>query len=81
MSVRYLMERLGKHRVSAIDLSHNSSGGILGSAGRAHRIDVQDVLAEREIANAPFGPRCAIAHMKIPELGITSKPLLLDMTL
>jgi hypothetical protein len=81
MSVKFLMGRLGKHRVSAIDLSQNSSGGLLGSYGRGHRIDVQDVLAEREIAYPPFGPRCAIAHVHAAELGITAKPLLVDMTI
>jgi type IV secretory pathway TraG/TraD family ATPase VirD4 len=80
MSVKFLMERLGKHRVEVRDISHNSAGGVLGSYGRGHRIEAQDVLAEREIAHPPFGSRCAIAHVQAAELGITAKPLLLDMT-
>lgn len=81
MSVKFLMERLGKHRVSALDLSHSTGGGLLGTHGGGHRIDVQDVLAEREIAHPPFGPHCAIAHLHGAELGITAKPLLVDMTI
>jgi type IV secretory pathway TraG/TraD family ATPase VirD4 len=37
------------------------------------------VLREREIMQPPFGGRAAIVHVKAQELGVTGKPLLVDM--
>lgn len=37
------------------------------------------VRRAREIMQPPFGGRAAIIHVKAPELGVTAKPLLVDM--
>ena len=37
------------------------------------------VLREREIMQPPVGERAAVIHIKAQELGITTKPLLVDM--
>lgn len=37
------------------------------------------VLRDREIMHPPFGTRSALIHVKAPELGVTAKPLLVDM--
>jgi hypothetical protein len=37
------------------------------------------VLGEREIMSPPIGRRPAIVHVKALDLGITAKPLLVDL--
>jgi type IV secretory pathway TraG/TraD family ATPase VirD4 len=80
-SAKFFMERLGKHRVQVIDVGRTEGGTPLGTFNRSERIELQDVLAEREIKYPPFGRRCAIAHINAGELAITSKPLLLDLSI
>jgi type IV secretory pathway TraG/TraD family ATPase VirD4 len=78
LSAKLLGERLGKHRVSTLTLSRDPSKWG-SSTGRA--IESVPVLGDREITQPPFGPRCAIAHVNAAELGIPSKPMLVNLSL
>jgi type IV secretory pathway TraG/TraD family ATPase VirD4 len=78
LSAKLMSERLGTHRVPVMTINQDPSR--LGG-GSSHSIDVVPVLGDREIMQPPFGGRCAIVHVKAPELGIPGKPMLVDLTL
>jgi type IV secretory pathway TraG/TraD family ATPase VirD4 len=78
LSANLLSERLGQHRVSSLTLNRDPTKWVSGT-GQA--IESVPVLGTREITQPPFGPRCAIAHVKATELGISGKPMLVDLSL
>lgn len=78
MSAKLLSDRLGTHPVSSLTLNRDPTKW---TAGTGQSIVTVPVLGDREIMQPPFGPRCAIAHVNATELGIPSKPLLVDLSL
>jgi len=73
-SVEEFGRRLGQRfeRTSGL-----TTGG--GSTSQTFGTESVPVLREREIMHPPFGARAAVIHVKAPELGVTSKPVLVDM--
>lgn len=78
MTAKLVEERLGQHKVPVLGTSRD--GTRLGQ-GINKTIESVPVLRTREITRPPFGPRCAVAHVNTPELGITTKPMLVDLSL
>ncbi len=78
LSAKLLSERLGTHPVNSLNLNRDPSKW---GTGIGQSIVNAPVLGDREIMQPPFGPRCAIAHVNAPELGIPAKPLLVDLSL
>jgi len=80
-SVSEFSSRLGQRFERTVDLSTGAGqrgfGG--GVPSQSYRTESVPVLREREIMQPPVGERAALIHIKASELGITSKPLLVDM--
>jgi type IV secretory pathway TraG/TraD family ATPase VirD4 len=78
LSAKLLADRLGTHRVSSLTLNRDPTKW---TSGTGHSIVTAPVLGDREIMQPPFGARCAIAHVNATELGIPTKPMLVDLSL
>ena len=72
-SADWLQSRLGSHAVPSITPSVQPNMGISTS------LQTVPVLGDREIAHPPFGARPAVLHVRAPELGLTNKPLLINL--
>jgi type IV secretory pathway TraG/TraD family ATPase VirD4 len=78
LSAKLLSDRLGSQRVSSLTLNKDPTKWM---SGTGHSIVTAPVLGDREIMQPPFGARCAIAHVNATELGIPTKPMLVDLSL
>jgi type IV secretory pathway TraG/TraD family ATPase VirD4 len=82
-SVKTFGQRLGERYAQTFALNYEGGQPRMFGAGRpaqSYATESVPVLRDREIMQPPFGPRCATVHIKAPELGITAKPLLVDMS-
>jgi type IV secretory pathway TraG/TraD family ATPase VirD4 len=80
LSVKEFGQRLGQRYERTFGLS---SGGPQAGWGQTqtqqnYGTETVPVLREREIMQPPFGNRPGIVHLKAQELGVTSKPILVD---
>lgn len=77
-SVDEFGKRLGSRFERSIGMNLDGRGSY---SGRSQSVNTESVpvLREREIMQPPVGGRPAIVHVKAPELGVTAKPLLVDM--
>jgi hypothetical protein len=73
-----LSERLGQRRDSTVALTRDPNRWGNSSS---QSIETVPVLGAREIMSPPFGPRCGIVHLKSPELGLPSAPIVVDLSL
>lgn len=80
-SVRAFSERLGQRFEQTVGMQFENGrrGMFAPSPSQSYGTESVPVLREREIMEQPFGPRTAVVHLKGGELGITSKPFLVDM--
>jgi type IV secretory pathway TraG/TraD family ATPase VirD4 len=80
LSVKEFGQRLGQRFERTFGLTAGGPGAGWGSAQAQQSFGTETVpvLREREIMQPPFGSRPGIVHLKAQELGITSKPLLVD---
>jgi type IV secretory pathway TraG/TraD family ATPase VirD4 len=79
-SVGEFSNRLGQRFERTVDLNVGGRGGFGGSqTSQNYRTESVPVLREREIMQPPVGERAALLHVKAAELGITPKPLLVEM--
>jgi type IV secretory pathway TraG/TraD family ATPase VirD4 len=80
-SVEEFSKRLGQRFERTVGLSSDGVRSPFGSGRPSQTLGTEavPVLREREIMQPPFGGRAAVVHIKAPELGVTSKPLLVDM--
>ena len=80
LTLEAFCRRLGQRFERTLGISAGAAGHGLGSATQQSLgTEVVPVLREREIAHLPFGGRPAVAHVNARELGITTKPLLVDL--
>lgn len=82
-SVKTFGLRLGERYEQTFGLNYGGGQPSMfgpGRPGRSYGTESVPVMREREVMQPPFGPRCAVVHVKAPELGITSKPLVIDMS-
>jgi type IV secretory pathway TraG/TraD family ATPase VirD4 len=80
-SVMEFGNRLGQRFERTVGLSVDGARRGLGGTrpSQSYGMESVPVLREREIMQPPVGARPAVVHVKATELGITSKPLLIDM--
>ena len=80
-SVEEFGKRLGQRFERTIGMSVGGPRTGFGSPPPTQTLGTESVpvLREREIMQPPVGERAAIVHIKAQELGITTKPLLVDM--
>lgn len=80
-SVEEFGKRLGQRFERTVGLNVGRSHDGLGSAppSQTYGTEAVPVLREREIMQPPIDGRAALVHVKAQELGITTKPLLIDM--
>ena len=78
-SAELISKRLGSNPVSTSSAGDQAYSGVSPSLNRT--ISMAPVLGGREIMQLPFGGRPAILHVNTRELGITTKPMLVDLTL
>lgn len=80
-SVRAFSERLGERFEQTVGVQFESGRrSVFGPPpSQSYGTEAVPVLREREIMEQPFGARTAAVHVKARELGITSKPFLVDM--
>jgi type IV secretory pathway TraG/TraD family ATPase VirD4 len=80
-SVELFGQRLGQRfeRTAGVSVGGPRSG--FGGARPTENYGTESVpvLREREIMQPPFGGRPAVVHVNAQELGVTGKPLLVDM--
>jgi len=69
-------DRFGRHTVTTMTTARGT-----GSGGVSMNRSFEDVpvLRSTEIMSPPLGQRPAVAHIKAPDLGITFKPILIDL--
>jgi Type IV secretory system Conjugative DNA transfer len=81
LSVEAFSKRLGQRFEHTHGLSTGGSREGWGPPLPQHTLgtDAVPVLREREIAQIPFGDRPAVVHIQARELGVTTKPLLVDL--
>ncbi len=79
VSVTEFGKRLGQRfeRTAGLTMSSRVMGG--SAPTQTFGTEAVPVLREREIMHPPFGSRAAVVHVKAAELGVTAKPLLVDM--
>ena len=75
-SVEEFGKRLGQRFEQTMGMN---VGRRTGPPTQSYGTESVPVLREREIMQPPFGGRAAIVHVKAPELGVTGKPLLVDL--
>ena len=77
-SVEEFGKRLGSRFERSIGMNVDGRGSY---RERTQNVNTESVpvLREREIMQPPVGGRPAVIHLKLPELGVTQKPLLVDM--
>lgn len=80
-SVEAFGNRLGQRFERTVGLSVGGPRAGLGSAQPSQSFGTESVpvLREREIMQPPVGARPALVHVNAGELGITGKPLLIDL--
>lgn len=80
LSVKTFGERLGQRFERTYGLTASGSGG-WGSSPPQQTFDTEavPVLRDREIAHVPFGERPAVVHVNARELGLTTKPFIVDL--
>jgi type IV secretory pathway TraG/TraD family ATPase VirD4 len=78
-SVAEFSSRLGQRFERTVGLSVDGHGGFGSRPSQNINTESVPVLREREIMQPPVGARAAVVHIKAAELGITGKPLLVDM--
>lgn len=80
-SAKAFGERLGQRHEQTFGLNYGGGPSSFGGRipGQSYGTESVPVMREREIMQPPFSPRCAVVHLKVSELGITNKPLLIDM--
>lgn len=73
--------RLGQRFETTVGVSSGAYGGGFGGNAPSQTLGTEavPVLREREIMQPPVGGRAALVHVKAPEIGVTGKPLLVDM--
>jgi type IV secretory pathway TraG/TraD family ATPase VirD4 len=81
VSVEEFSKRLGQRFERTVGLNVGGGGGGFGSGSPVQSLGTEavPVLREREIMHPPFGGRTAFVHVKAPEIGLTSKPLVVDL--
>ncbi len=81
LTVEAFCRRLGQRFERTLGLSAGGGGSGLGGSIPQQTLgtEVVPVLREREVAQVPFGSRPALVHVNARELGITTKPLLVDL--
>lgn len=83
VSVQTFGMRLGERYEQTFGLNYEGGQRSMfgqGRPGQSFGTQSVPVMREREVMQPPFGPRCAVVHVKAPELGITGKPLLIDLS-
>jgi type IV secretory pathway TraG/TraD family ATPase VirD4 len=80
-SVEEFGKRLGQRIERTVGMTMDGSRGGLGGRTPSQTVGTESVpvLREREIMQPPVGGRAAVVHVKAQELGITAKPLLVDL--
>ena len=79
-SVAEFGSRLGQRYEQTVGLNVGPRNGFGGSRpSQSFGTQAVPVLGDREILQPPVGARPAVVHVKAGELGITPKPLLIDM--
>jgi type IV secretory pathway TraG/TraD family ATPase VirD4 len=80
-SVEEFGKRLGQRFERTIGMNVGGPRNGFGSAPPSQTLGTEavPVLREREIMQPPIGGRAAVVHVKAQELGVTTKPLLVDM--
>jgi type IV secretory pathway TraG/TraD family ATPase VirD4 len=80
-SVDEFGKRLGSRFERTVGMSTGPRMRGLGGLETSQNVGVEPVpvLREREIMQPPVGGRPAVIHVKAPELGVTAKPLLVEM--
>ena len=80
-SVEEFGKRLGQRFEQTIGMSVGGPRTGFGAPVPSQTLGTESVpvLREREIMQPPVGERAAIVHVKAQELGVTTKPLLVDM--
>lgn len=80
LSVTEFRKRLGDRYERTMGLTTGGQGGF-GYRGvqQTYGTETVPVLRDREIMQPPFGQRPGIVHVKAQELGITPKPILVDL--
>lgn len=80
-SVDEFGRRLGQRVERTVGMTMDGARGGFGGRTPSQTLGTETVpvLREREIMQPPVGGRPAIVHVKAQELGITSKPLLVDL--
>ncbi len=80
-SVEEFGKRLGQRFEQTVGMNVGGPRSGFGGAQQSQTIGTEavPVLREREIMQPPIGGRAAVVHIKAQELGITTKPLLIDM--
>ena len=80
-SVEEFGKRLGQRFERTIGMSVGGPRTGFGAPPPSQTLGTEavPVLREREIMQPPVGQRAAVVHVKAQELGVTTKPLLVDM--
>lgn len=80
-TVKEFGERLGTRHERKVNISiNNQHTGWGTNANPSYDTELVPVLGDREIRQPPLPGRAAVLHVQAPELGITSKPILLDLS-
>lgn len=80
-SVEEFGRRLGQRFEHTVGMSIGGTRSGFGGAPPTQNYGTESVpvMREREITQPPFGTRPAVVHVKAHELGVTGKPLLVEM--
>lgn len=81
LTVEQAAKRLGTRTERAFSLSSGPTRQSWPASRPTQTYNAEQVpvLREREIAEPPFGARPAIVHVQAREVGVTTKPLLVDL--
>lgn len=80
LSVKEYGQRLGQRYEQTYSVSAGGQRTGWGpNVNQSYATEAVPVLREREIMQPPVGDRPALVHIKAPELGITPKPILVDL--
>jgi type IV secretory pathway TraG/TraD family ATPase VirD4 len=77
ISVKALGERLGQRPERTYAMQANA--GWRAEVNQSFGTQLVPVLGDREIMQPPEGGRPAVVHVKAPQVGVTSKPFVVDL--
>ena len=77
-TTEYVRNRLGTHTMPMLQTGAQAQRGAGPSVSRP--MVTGPVLGDREIAQPPFGPRSAVLHINVLDQGLTTKPVLVDLS-